>query len=515
MYRYLSVCSGIEAFSVAVSELDFQAAAFAEIEKFPSAVLAHRYPTVPNLGDMTAIDTDALGHIDWLVGGTPCQSFSVAGLREGLNDDRGNLTLEFVKLAHRLQDGNGLRGALWENVPGVLSDKTNAFGCLLGAIVGHDAPLETPRGDRWPDLGMVAGPRARCAWRILNSQYFGVPQRRRRVFLVADFGDGPDPAAVLFEPGSKGWRAEACGEAGEDVAGTISARTKGGGGLGTDMDLGGGLQAWPVQIAPTLNAHFGDKMGLENQHALGGAGLFVPVSIANSVTAHNGNRNEVSDMLNGHAVTVFSITPSNSNEDYKAREVDHSQALTRSGNKPSARGGDLIAFTSKDHGADAGPLSPTLRAGGHSGSHANGGVGPAIAFHSQASADQSMNPSETSPTMDKSKVVAMVSASAVRRLTPRECERLQGFPDDWTLIPGLSGWRDVGDDENPDDLTAQGLTVKRTKKGKLRVNDPDGPRYKALGNSFTTEPVNWIMSRAQASLRGERMPDWQPMRKWG
>lgn len=226
--RYLSVFSGIEAFSVAVAGLEgWVAAAFAEIDAFPSAVLAHRYPDVPNLGDMTAIDVDTLGPIDWLVGGSPCQAFSIAGMRRSLDDDRGNLTIAYVRLAHELAQKNGLRGLLWENVPGVLNTKDNAFGCFVAALVGHDGPLEPPNGRGWPNAGMVAGPRARLAWRVLDSQHFGVPQRRKRVFLVADFGNGPDPAAVLFEPRGQVRSFEPSGETWEETTGALSASTGG------------------------------------------------------------------------------------------------------------------------------------------------------------------------------------------------------------------------------------------------------------------------------------------------
>lgn len=145
--RFLSVCSGIEAASVAWHPLGWKAVAFSEIEKFPSAVLKHHYPEVPNLGDFTKIDTKTLGRVDILAGGTPCQAFSVAGLRGGLNDERGNLTLKFVELAHELAANNGLRNAVWENVVGVLSDKGNAFGCFLAGLVGADdavIPSEKP-----------------------------------------------------------------------------------------------------------------------------------------------------------------------------------------------------------------------------------------------------------------------------------------------------------------------------------------------------------------------------------
>ena len=196
---FLSVCSGIEAASVAWKPLGWRALGFAEIEKFPSAVLAHHYPDVPNHGDFTKIDPAPLrGKVDILCGGTPCQAFSVAGARGSLSDKRGNLTLAFVDLAHAIKP----RNVVWENVPGVLSTKDNAFGCFLAGLVGADGALPPPNGKRWPNAGMVDGPKGRAAWRVLDAQYFGLAQRRKRVILVADFGNGADPAAVLFEPES-------------------------------------------------------------------------------------------------------------------------------------------------------------------------------------------------------------------------------------------------------------------------------------------------------------------------
>lgn len=223
--RFLSVCSGIEAASVAWHPLGWRAVAFSEIEKFPSAVLAHHYPDVPNLGDFTKINTKTLGRVDILAGGTPCQAFSVAGLRKGLDDARGNLTLKFVELAHELADGNGLRNVVWENVVGVLSDKGNAFGCFLAGLVGADSAIQPPSRGKWPTHGMVSGPKGRAAWAVKDAQYFGVAQRRRRVLVVADFGNGADPAAVLFEPESVCRNSPPSREAGKSVAPTISART--------------------------------------------------------------------------------------------------------------------------------------------------------------------------------------------------------------------------------------------------------------------------------------------------
>jgi site-specific DNA-cytosine methylase len=196
--RYLSVASGIEGATVAWGPLGWEPVAFAEINPAATAILTRHYPKVPNFGDMTRLFTPALGPVDLLVGGTPCQAFSVAGVRRGLDDARGNLALAFVELAHELARKNGLRNCLWENVPGVLSMRDNAFGCFLGGLVGGDA-IVLPGGGRWPDQGMASGPRGRLCWRVLDAQHFGLAQRRRRLFVVVDFGGGADPAAVLFE----------------------------------------------------------------------------------------------------------------------------------------------------------------------------------------------------------------------------------------------------------------------------------------------------------------------------
>lgn len=171
---YGSVCSGIEAATAAWEPLGWQPAFFAEIEPFPSAVLAHHYPAVPNLGDMTAIDGSAWrGKIDVLVGGTPCQAFSVAGRRRSLDDARGNLALTFVDLADAIDPA----WIVWENVPGVLSTRDNAFGCLLGGLAGEDGPL-LPPGGRWADAGAVFGPARTVAWRVPDD-YTRIPWRRK------------------------------------------------------------------------------------------------------------------------------------------------------------------------------------------------------------------------------------------------------------------------------------------------------------------------------------------------
>ena len=207
--RFGSVCSGIEAASVAFSPLGWKAAWFSEIEQFPCEVLKHHYPDVPNHGDMTTLPARILsGEVeapDMLCGGTPCQAFSVAGQRKSLDDDRGNLSLVFCEVADAIDHIRLIRGdrasiVFWENVPGVLNTKDNAFGCFLAELVGADFPLSSGAdGNKWPTSGYVAGPKRQAAWRVLDAQYFGVPQRRRRVFVVASAREDFDPSKVLFE----------------------------------------------------------------------------------------------------------------------------------------------------------------------------------------------------------------------------------------------------------------------------------------------------------------------------
>ena len=209
--KYLSVCSGIEAATVAWHSLGWEPVAFSEIDKFPSAVLEARYPDIPNLGDMTEYETwsdDLLVEVDVLVGGTPCQAFSIAGRKQSLSDDRGNLSLVFCELYHHINDLRGRYGrpaaiVVWENVPGVLNTKDNAFGCFLAGILGCDEAIETEEG-KWNKAGVLCTETFRVCYRVLDAQYFGVAQRRRRVFLVAvpeeiirDVGEDACPSQIL------------------------------------------------------------------------------------------------------------------------------------------------------------------------------------------------------------------------------------------------------------------------------------------------------------------------------
>lgn len=326
MTTFGSVCSGIEAASSAWHPLGWRAEWFAEIEKFPAAVLAYHYPQVPNLGDMTKIAhrirNGEIEAPDALVGGTPCQAFSLAGLRNSMADARGQLTLSYVDLANAIDSARHLRGKpacvlVWENVPGVLSTSDNAFGCFLAALAGEDRELLPPRDDRgrllsWPNAGCVFGPQRTVAWRVLDAQYFGVAQRRRRVFVVASARKGFDPTTVLFEFDGVRRDTPPSRETGQDLAGTLASRTDGGGFSGTDEACSGYVQpieliqggelAWClttktridaetetliptigggfVDTTATLDASYARLQGASGQDAGHGHSHLVPLSVA-------------------------------------------------------------------------------------------------------------------------------------------------------------------------------------------------------------------------------------------
>lgn len=430
-FRYLSVCSGIEAASVAWEPLGAVPVAFSEIEAFPAAVLAHHWPGVPNLGDFTKIDTRGLGRVDVLVGGTPCQAFSIAGARHGLADARGNLSLAFVRLMHELASGNGLRAAIWENVPGVLSMSDNAFGCFLGGLVGADDSLRSPLdGGRWPDCGMVAGPRARVAWRVLDAQHFRLAQRRRRVFVVVGIGTGGiDPAAVLFERKSSGWDSSSRQKPGEGVAGTLSARTSAGGGLGTDFDLAGGLQVTHTLRATGFDASedgTGRGTPLVPCRAFGGNNTSGPIDVAAARIERGG-----AGRMDFETETFVAFDcKAGGNTGFSVGDVP---GTLRGNGHGGGHAAVAVSLRGREGGATAelsGSLMPSLRTGGGGGDKAH-----------------------------------VLTQSAVRRLTPRECERLMGFPDDYTAI---------------------------TYRGKPAA---DGPRYKAIGNSMAVPVMRWIGER--------------------
>lgn len=448
--KYGSVCSGIEAASKAWEPLGWEAAWFSEIEPFPSAVLAYHWPEITNLGDMTKIaDAVRAGQVeapDVLVGGTPCQAFSIAGLREGLSDDRGQLTLSYVELANAIDAKRRERGEpeaiiVWENVPGVLSSKDNAFGCFLAGLAGESSELQ-PAGGKWTHAGCVSGPERNIAWRVLDAQFFGVAQRRRRVFVVASARKGFHPAEVLFELDSVRRDSAPRRETQKAVA-ALTAR-----GVGTCG-------------ADDNKAQAGHLI------AFGGGNTAGHIDVATACTAH-GIRLD----FDTETFAVHGTQDPDTN-----RELAHT--LGRNNGQENA----CIAFSYKDNGADATlDLSPTIRAGNHDKSHANSGQPPAIAYAFKAGQGakaggigyaEEQSPTLTSASSGTNLAPAVMHGVAVRRLTPIECERLQGFPDNHTLI----GWR-----------------------GKDAAECPDGPRYKAIGNSMAVPVMRWIGERIAAAL---------------
>lgn len=484
--KYGSVCSGIEAASKAWEPLGWKPAWFSEIEPFPSAVLAHHWPEVTNLGDMTQIsDAVRTGNVeapDVLVGGTPCQAFSIAGLREGLSDDRGQLTLSYVELANAIDAKRRERGEpesiiVWENVPGVLSSKDNAFGCFLAGLAGESSELQ-PAGGKWTHAGCVSGPERVIAWRVLDAQFFGVAQRRRRVFVVASARKGFDPAAVLFELDSVRLDSAPRRETQKAVA-ALTARGVGTCGADDNQAQAGHLIAECANgdVSHTLKGEGFD--GSEDGTgrgvpvvAFGGGNTSGNIDVATACTAHG-----VRMDFDTETFAVHGTQDPDTN-----RELAHT--LWRNNGQENA----CIAFSYKDNGADATvDMAPTLRAGNHHTSHANGGQPPAIAFQpGNLSRGAGSAPSDQIfPTLkadhgrgrsDQDPHVFL--GTQVRRLTPIECERLQGFPDNHTLI----GWR-----------------------GKDAAECPDGPRYKAIGNSMAVPVMRWIGERIAAALPAEKL----------
>ncbi|CZY64832.1 Dam family site-specific DNA-(adenine-N6)-methyltransferase [Enterobacter hormaechei] len=456
--KYGSVCSGIEAASKAWEPLGWKPTWFSEIEPFPSAVLAHHWPEVTNLGDMTKIaDAVRAGDVeapDVLVGGTPCQAFSIAGLREGLSDDRGQLTLSYVELANAIDAKRRERGEpeaiiVWENVPGVLSSKDNAFGCFLAGLAGESSELQ-PAGGKWTHAGCVSGPERVIAWRVLDAQFFGVAQRRRRVFVVASARKGFDPAAVLFELDSVRRDSAPRRESQPEIARNAGECTK----VGSHWDN-------PANPHPTLNqSNNVGGIGQSNQElfAQRGSGIVGTIS-AHSFTGGAGGRPE------GDAAGHF---------------IAHAFAENSRGEIRLEDGNGGITGCLSTGGGKPGQGMPAICI-----QHAS------IGRHDAAGPQGKGYQEDVAFTQDSRSSADVVQyGMQVRRLTPVECERLQGFPDNHTLI----GWR-----------------------RKDTAECPDGPRYKAIGNSMAVPVMRWIGERIAAALPIEEPTprNWQrPFLKW-
>ena len=350
--RYLSVCSGMEAATVAWHHMGWTPVGFSEIEPFPSQILKHHYPTIPNYGDLTKFKEWNIqpGSVDLLVGGTPCQAFSVAGLRQGLDDPRGNLALTFLALADHLRP----KYILWENVPGVLSsNKGRDFASFIGALAQFGYGF---------------------AWRVCDAQYFGVPQRRKRVFLLAIEGAGnwKTAAEILFERKSLSGHFEESNKKRKGITSDAGASVETGGILWSASDQPNAERV--VDKAGTLNCNKGQRGG------------YICPTVLDRASFNQGQNAQYEPLIEQTETcpTIVSRGP---------HEVQHST----------------------------------------------------------------------------------IKSIAVRRLTPVECERLQGFPDNYSQIP----W-----------------------KGKPADQCPDGPRYKACGNSMAVPVMRWIGERIQKQIDG-------------
>ena len=393
--KYLSVCSGIEAATVAWHQLGFKPVGFSEIEKFPSQVLTHHYPDVNNYGDMTKYKEWDIGTIDILVGGTPCQSFSVAGLRQGMQDPRGNLALTYCGILNRFKP----KWFVWENVPGVLSSNGGRdFGSFLGAVA---------------ELGYG------FAYRVLDAQNFGVPQRRRRVFVVGCLGDWRRAATVLFERESLCWDIKTSRKKGQDVAKCLKR---------------GVAQRFDSETETMIPAYGipGNWIGRKPKN--GGNAVEPMHNISPCLTK-----------TDGHGVAQ----PIPLDLRNATRDPEKHDAINRQG-VGAGEAGD--------------PAHTVTTACVH-------GVAQPTVLMDQGGSVMNVMQDGTVGTLRREThghEPSILQNMAVRRLTPVECERLQGFPDGYTAVP----WR------------------------KKDAQDcPDGPRYKALGNSWAVPVVKWLGSR--------------------
>jgi len=388
--KYLSLCSGIEAATVAWHPLGWEAVAYSEIERFPSEVLAHHYPSTPNLGDMTKFKEWSIeSNVDLLVGGTPCQSFSVAGLRKGLDDPRGNLMLTYLAIADKYKP----KWIVWENVPGVLSSNGGKdFGVFLGAL---------------GELGYG------FAYRILDAQYFGVAQRRRRVFVVGYLGDWRPAAAVLFERHSLQGHPAPSREKRKEVTECAGTLTANGGVLNRPAGNANELD-FCVTVASRMVA-FGE---------------YVDDGTASAMKARD--YKDATDLV-AQPIIVHGT------QDPCVSDIAFAQGRNNGGEnvlvQPKVVG--ALACNTGPNGHDAGNFA----------------------------CNQAVDAGHVLP-------VNM----AVRRLTPTECERLQGFPDSYTFIPI----------KRRQPIEGQPCVVKMS---------ADGPRYKALGNSMAVPVMAWIGQR--------------------
>lgn len=418
--RYLSLFSGMEAAHLAWAPLGWECAGVAEIDPAACALLHHRLPNVPNLGsvtDITDAQVRALGPLDVVIGGSPCQDLSVAGKRAGLAGARSGLFHHQLRIFDAARFVCGARWLVWENVPGAFSSNAGRdFAVVVGALAGSE--LAVPQ-DGWGNEGVALGPRGLVEWSVLDAQWFGVAQRRRRVFAVLDTGDWAGRPPILLEPDGLRGDSAPRREAGESVAGTLACRPD----RGSSKDERNGL------IAGTLQAN-GKAAGSATQQDAESGLLVVARAFGGGANCQS---TDVATALHAH--------PGGSRLDFQTetflvQEVAH-----------TLRSGWLDA---SEDGTGRGP--------------------PLVPVHTVClGSDPIFNRDLAMPQTCRNGDPGVVQQGMrVRRLIPREAERLQGALDNWTLVPNGAG-----------------------------KPMADGPRYKMLGNSFAIPVVRWIGARIQ------------------
>lgn len=483
--KYLSLFSGIEACTVAWKPLGWECAAVAEIEPFPCAVLAHHYQNVPNLGDVTKIteeDIKNLGQIDLVVFGSPCQNLSVAGNRKGLQGESSGLFYEAIRIFEYARKHCNARFALWENVPGSFSsNKGDDFREVVRELSGCGY-FETPQNG-WGNTGIALGENGLVEWRVLDAQYFGLAQRRKRVFAILDTGNWQDRPPILLEPKS------VCG----DTPPSRETRQN----LAADTQTGVGVQALPIntmtyQGRPSDDGRMGSGIGRENDP--------IPTLTVNHSHA----------VVYGFDSRWYNQTPKELCPTLTATDYKEAKAIIIAGNiigRSPQNGGNgngfdeevcytlttadrhAVAFSFDSLGSNsmksANPnsgcreveLAKTLDTTYPCPSKNQGGIAIAHVFKERAGCEGGgkgyMGQDEKAYTLSTSQDQNLLHKSIIRRLTPTECERLQGFPDTYTKIPY---------------------------RNKPADQCPDSPRYKALGNSMAVPVMQWIGKQIQKAV---------------
>lgn len=544
-----TLCSGVGGIDLGFEKAGFECRFVVEIDRNCQNVLRRHFPNALLFSDMTECGAHNLPPVDVLAGGTPCQGFSVAGLRGSLQDDRSNLCLQFVRIANELNP----RILVWENVCGCLSTKDNAFGCFLAALVGADAPLVPPRSiDRWrpfterpdctdecesdcravghrtitgeafswPNAGLVAGPRRTAAWRVVDSQFFGVAQRRERVFVVADTLGGCC-SEILFEPEGVRRHSAPSRETGQRTTGTLSARTEGGGGLGTDFELGGDCKpssvpdvAWALQERDSKGSDSSTKDG-----------HLIPVEIQEpNVTCFQSKDsgessediaptlralNHDKSHINGGGQLAVAFKPSHYTRDKDGAPSEVHPPLSADADKGDQE--PVIAFKPafyaegrvRQSGAPS-PVAHPLTASTKEGDHSNvvayrtsGNCNAVAQGDKTAALNTATDPNQNIVAFQQNQVgevregevigtlgtnsnasgrnTPMIkSTTMVRRLTPIECARLQAHPDDWC---------------------AWGLDA-----NSQRIEQSDSSQYRQYGNGVTVNVLEWIARRCTKHL---------------